>query len=42
MSSNEMGHNQICQTISDSMPQDILSQIFDVFQSDIVLENQVH
>ena len=30
------------QTISDSILQDILSQIFDVIQSDTVIQNQVH
>ena len=29
-------------TISDSISQDILTQIFDVIQSDVALQKQVH
>ena len=40
--SNEIWRNQWRQTISDSTSQDILSQIFDVIQSDVALHLLVH
>ena len=32
----------VAKYISDSIPQDILSQIFDVIKSDVLLQKQVH
>ena len=42
MSSNDMWRNWWRQTISNSISQDILSQIFDGIQSDTMLQNQLH
>ena len=42
MPSNEMWRNWWRQTISDSISQDILSTSFDVIQSDVTLQKQVH
>ena len=41
-SSNEMWRNYWRQTISESISQETLSQIFDVIQSDVVLQKQAH
>ena len=37
-----MWHYEWRQNICDSLSQDILSQIFDVIQSDVALQKQVH
>ena len=41
MSSKDMWRNSWCQIISD-ISQDILSQIFDIIQSETALQKQVH
>ena len=42
LSSNEMWRYKWGQSISDSILQDILSQIFDVIQTDVALQKQVN